>query len=116
MKNWWAIGLSIALAGCWSAPKPQGAAAPPPSPPDITKALPAIRTVVGQMNLTGPLLFAGPFATASKLDPPHFFCLKSTAETRFTVVLFFKGDQYDSARTATAADHCDGAPYQALPD
>ena len=115
MKNWQAIGFSLALAACSSAPKPQTASSPP-SPPDITKALPAIKSVIGQMNLTGPLLLAGPFATSTKLDPPHYFCLKSTAETRFMVVLFFKGDKYDSARTATAVDHCDGAPYQALPD
>jgi hypothetical protein len=68
------------------------------------------------MNLPGPFQFAGPFATSNKSDPPHFFCLKSNSETRFTVTLFFKGDKYESARIATPADHCDGSPYQALPD
>jgi hypothetical protein len=84
----------------------------PPQRPDITKALPAIKTVVGQMNLPGPLQFAGPFATPNKYDPPYIICLKSSSETRFTVALFFKGDTYVSARTATAADRCDSAPYQ----
>jgi hypothetical protein len=57
------------------------------------KALPAIKTVVGQMNMTGPLQFAGPFASSSKYDPPYTICLKSTSETRFTVAFFFNGDK-----------------------
>jgi hypothetical protein len=91
-------------------------AAAAPSTPDISKALPAIKNVVDQMHLAGPLQFAGPFATANKDDPPHIICLKSTSETRFTVALFFKGDKYDSARMATVADRCDGQTYQPLPN
>jgi hypothetical protein len=116
MKNWRTIGLCITLAACSSGPKSPPVPAAPPPPPDIMKALPAIKAVVSQMNLTGPLQFAGPFATSTKNDPPHIICLKSSSETRFTVALFFKGDKYDSARIATTADQCDRAPYQALPD
>jgi hypothetical protein len=116
-RGWQAIGLCIALAACSSEPKPSTAPPPPPPPPppEIAKALPAIKTVVDRMNLPGPFQFAGPFATSSRSDPPHFFCLKSNSESRFTITLFFKGDKYESARIATPADHCDGAPYQALP-
>jgi hypothetical protein len=114
MKSWRAIGLSIALAACSSEPKAPRTPTAPPPPPEITKALPAINAVVGRMNLTGPFQVAGPFATSNKFDPPHFICLKSTSETGFTVGLFFRGDKYDSARIATPADHCDGAPYRAL--
>jgi hypothetical protein len=116
MKSWQAIGFCITLAACSSEPKPPPAPAPPPPPPEITKALPAIKNVVGQMQLRGPLLFAGPFATASKDDPPYIICLKSTSESRFTIALFFKGDKYDSARMATMADRCDGQPYLPLPN
>jgi hypothetical protein len=116
MKSWRAIGLCITLAACSSEPKPPPAPPPPPPPPEISKALPAIKNVVDQMHLAGPLQFAGPFASANKDDPPHIICLKSTSETRFTVALFFKGDKYDSARMATVADRCDGQTYQPLPN
>jgi hypothetical protein len=116
MKSWWAIGLCITLAACWSAPKSPPTPPPPPPPPDITKELPVIKNVVGQMQLAGPLQFAGPLPTANKDDPPYIICLKSTSETRFTVALFFKGDKYDSARMATMADRCDSQAYQPLPN
>jgi hypothetical protein len=114
MKHWPAIWFLFTLAACSSEPK-STPPPPPPAPPDITKALPAIKNVVGQMNLTGTLQFAGPIAATSKNDPPYFICLKSTAENRFTIVLFFKGDKFDSARMATTDDHCDSQAYQQLP-
>jgi hypothetical protein len=114
MKTHQAIWLTLILGACSSQPKAPPAPLPPP--PDITKALPAIKNVVGQMNLTGQLQFAGPIATPNKNDPPYFICLKSTSEVRFTVALFFKGDKYDSARMATMDDGCDSQAYQPLPN
>jgi hypothetical protein len=114
MKHWQGILLCLTLTACWSQPKPPPA--PPAPPPDITKALPAIKNVVGQMNLTGQLQFAGPIAASNKNDPPYLICVKSASESRFIVALFFKGDKYDSARMSTTNDACDSQAYQPLPN
>jgi hypothetical protein len=108
-----AIVFCLAFAGCSGMhdmpdePKPS---------PDVQKAVPNIKTVAGQYHLTGPLEIAGPIEAPIVSTPPWIICLKSASQPRFTVALFYKGDSYVSARTATIGDRCDSQTYRPLPN
>ena len=109
------IGLCIVLAGCSSI----GEAAPEletEPAPEISKAAKNIKTVAGQYHLTEPLEIAGPIEAPASSMTPWIICLRSAAEARFTVALFYKADTFVSPRIATMGDHCDGQTYRPLPN
>jgi hypothetical protein len=113
MKIGLAIAVCITLAACSSEPR-----LPPEAPlplPDIAKDIPKIRGIANEFHLTQGLQIAGPFTAPASYDNPYIICVKSLAQPRFTIALFYKGDRYVSSRIATMADGCDSASYQALP-
>ena len=114
MKNCLTFGFCIALAACSSESRLPPEV--PPAPPDISKAIPNIRDVAKEFHLTAQLQVAGPFNAPANYDNPYIICVKSPAQPRFTIALFYKGDKYVSSRTAIMPDGCDSAPYQALPE
>jgi hypothetical protein len=109
---YWAISSCIALAACSSVE----VAKEPAPPPDVSKAIPIIKTVASQYHLTGQLEIAGPIEAAIASSIPWIICLRSAATPRQTIALFYRKDEYVSSRLSTIGDRCDSQIYKALPN
>jgi hypothetical protein len=84
-------------------------------PPDMTKAVPAIRGLANQAHLAEPLEFAGPIEAPRNYLQRWMICLRSAATPRKTYALFFEKDELKSSHMSATMDPCDSQTYGPLP-
>jgi hypothetical protein len=85
-------------------------------PPDMSKAMPAVRSFATQVHLAEPLEFSGPLEAPSNYFQRWMLCLRSAATPKKTYALLFKKDDIETSHLSAVMDPCDGSQtYQPLP-
>ena len=100
-----------ALAACSSVE----VAKEPIPPPDMAKAMPALRGLATQAHLAEPLEFSGPIEAPRNYLEHWMICLRSAATPRKTYALLFQKDELKSSHMSATMDPCDSQTYGPLP-
>ena len=105
------VSACAALAACSSVEVKE-----PVPPPDMSKAMPALRGFAAQAHLAEPLEFSGPMAAPSNYIEHWMICLRSAATPRKTYALLFQQDELKpSSHMSVTMDPCDSQTYGPVP-
>jgi hypothetical protein len=109
------VSLCVLLAACSTNP------AHPPSTtisaPDPSKAAESLRKVAAEAKLEEPLEISASIRAHAISSIPWIICLRSGAtelSKRRPLAVFYKGDQYVTARMSVIVDGCEGQAFTAL--